>query len=299
MRMKSQWIWVVRAGMLCFLVAMGVTSAIQLREKEQQRSAQSSLLPKVEAAEQEEHVLTTGTMIREFGAQDSRPMLVLSSSAAPTGKKAYLTFDDGPSLNTRRILHILQISGIKATFFVIGKTDPDSLALYKAIADEGHALGNHTFSHRYNSVYASVPAFKQDVEKLNQLLEQTAGVRPSILRFPGGSNNRMGWKSGGRHIMAKIAREMSNSGYQYFDWNVSSTDAASAVQPLSDIISSVKAGSQGKQQIIVLMHDMDAKTTTVEALPEVIRYLKNQGFAFDVLTKSSFNYHFLEPEALR
>lgn len=210
-------------------------------------------------------------------------------------KTAYLTFDDGPSRSTSKILDVLRAHKVKATFFVVGKTSEESKALYKQIAEEGHALGNHTYSHDYRKVYASVAAFKQDVERLNDLLEETAGVRPSIIRFPGGSNNHLSRKSGGRQIMPNIAREMSNIGYQYFDWNVSSTDAAAPVQDKELIIHSVKANSDGKRDIIVLMHDMDAKRTTVEALPSVISYLKEQGYSFRTLKRDSFTYQFLKP----
>jgi peptidoglycan-N-acetylglucosamine deacetylase len=211
------------------------------------------------------------------------------------GKIAYLTFDDGPSRSTPRILAALREQGVKATFFVVGKVSEESKALYRQMAEEGHALGNHTYSHDYRKIYSSVEAFRQDVERLNDLLEETAGVRPTILRFPGGSNNHLSRKSGGRQIMPNIAREMSKSGYQYFDWNVSSTDAAAPVQDKEMIIYSVKANSDNKNEIIILMHDMDAKTTTVEALPEVIRYLKEQGYAFRTLEKTGFTFQFLKP----
>jgi peptidoglycan-N-acetylglucosamine deacetylase len=214
--------------------------------------------------------------------------------AAPS-KTAYLTFDDGPSRSTPKILEVLREHHVKATFFVVGKTSEESRSLYKEIVEEGHTLGNHTFSHDYKKVYASVASFKQEVERLNDLLEETAGVRPDILRFPGGSNNHLSRKSGGRQIMPNIAREMSNVGYQYFDWNVSSTDAAAPVQDKELIIHSVKANSDGKKDIIVLMHDMDAKRTTVEALPSVIRYLKEQGYDFRTLKRDSFTYQFLKP----
>ncbi|MCD1258715.1 polysaccharide deacetylase [Paenibacillus athensensis] len=216
--------------------------------------------------------------------------------AQPQGPRtAYLTFDDGPSGSTRKILDILKQHEVKATFFVVGSETAEARALYRRINAEGHALGNHTYSHDYRSIYKSAEAFKRDVARLDRLLEETVGVRPDIFRFPGGSNNHLSRKSGGPGIMKTLAREMTASGYTYFDWNVSSTDAAAPVQDRELIIQSVLGASRGKRSIIVLMHDNTFKTTTLEALPVVIRELKQRGFRFDKLTSSSFAYRFLEP----
>lgn len=215
--------------------------------------------------------------------------------APPGNKIAYLTFDDGPSNSTRKILHILKTYGVTATFFVIGTETSEGKSLYKEIAAAGHALGNHTYSHNYNRIYKSPEAFMNDVRKLDQLLEETVGYRPDILRFPGGSNNHLSRKSGGMGVMSKVAAEVKEQGYQYFDWNVSSTDAAAPVQDRDMIIDSVLSASKGKKRIIVLMHDNTYKTTTLEALPIVIQNLKAAGFRFEKLQKSSFTFQFLGP----
>jgi peptidoglycan/xylan/chitin deacetylase (PgdA/CDA1 family) len=219
-----------------------------------------------------------------------------ATSSASGRKTAYLTFDDGPSALTERILTILRRYDVKATFFVIGTTTKEGKALYKRISDEGHVIGNHTFSHDYRSLYRSPGAFRADVEKLDKLLEETTGRKPDILRYPGGSNNKLGRHSGGRNIMRRVVREMRDAGYQYFDWNVSSTDAAAPVQDRDMIIASVLGASKGKRDVIVLMHDNTYKTTTVEALPTIIEGLRKQGFTFDVLRKSSFTFQFLKPD---
>ncbi|NQX70967.1 polysaccharide deacetylase [Paenibacillus alba] len=217
-------------------------------------------------------------------------------ASPPTeGKIAYLTFDDGPSENTRKILRVLKSFGVHATFFVVGSDTAEGRSLYKEIAAAGHALGNHSYSHDYNRIYKSPEAFMKDVHKLDQLLEETVGYRPDILRFPGGSNNHLSWKPGGKGIMSKVARVVKDEGYQYFDWNVSSTDAAAPVQDRDMIIDAVTSASRGKKSIIVLMHDSTYKTTTLEALPIVIGKLQAAGFRFDKLNKSSFTFQFLTP----
>ncbi|MBU7319425.1 polysaccharide deacetylase family protein [Paenibacillus oleatilyticus] len=247
--------------------------------------------------DEEERVLSGFQMIAEYAA---KPYAILGTDPPSTErgsrkKKAYLTFDDGPSRQTRHILRILREKGVKATFFVTGKSSPELKSYYKLIVNEGHSLGNHTYSHNYGYIYSSIAAYRKDTEKLNDLLARTVGVRPDIFRFPGGSDNHLSRKAGGRHIMAKIAREMTNIGYQYFDWNVSSTDAAAVTLPKQDILASVRSNSRGKNQIIVLMHDDDHKTTTVEALPDAIDWLKKQEYKFETLSKSSFVFQFLHP----
>ncbi|WP_165972137.1 polysaccharide deacetylase family protein [Paenibacillus piri] len=237
-----------------------------------------------------------GETTPQDGTSPSRASKPPADSTYPVkGKVAYLTFDDGPSRSTPRILSILREHGVKATFFVIGKTSEESKQQLRNIVAQGHALGNHTFSHDYKQIYKSADSFKADVDKLDRFLMETVGIKPEVLRYPGGSNNQLSWRTGGRNVMKIITREMSKNGIPYFDWNVSSTDAAAPVQDKQSIIESVKTNSAGKPNIIVLMHDMDLKTTTVEALPTVIAYLKNQGYRFDVLSKSSFTYQFLKP----
>ncbi|RKN86214.1 polysaccharide deacetylase family protein [Paenibacillus ginsengarvi] len=214
------------------------------------------------------------------------------NGAAATSKTAYLTFDDGPSENTEPIIDILRRFNVKATFFVIGDPSQKGRMLYRKIAENGHVIGNHTYTHDYSVVYKSVAGFKRDVEKLDELLEQSTGRRPEILRFPGGSNNRQARKYGGARIMSDVIAAMGKDHVSYFDWNVSSTDAALSVQKREEIVEAVRQGALGKPNIIVLFHDMDKKNTTVEALPEIIQNLKEQGYRFDVLSKDSVAIRF-------
>lgn len=217
-----------------------------------------------------------------------------STPASNRGKVAYLTFDDGPSNVTPRVLDTLKRHQVKATFFVIGNTTPQGIALYKRIVSEGHAIGNHSFSHNYREIYKSVSAFQRDIDKLNKLLEQTIQYRPDILRFPGGSNNTVSYRAGGRYIMNKITSDITERGYQYFDWNVNSTDASPGKRTKADIVASVKKQAANHGQIIVLLHDGPGRWSTAEALPEIISYLKSRGYRFEKLNKSAFTWHFLD-----
>lgn len=246
--------------------------------------------------------LTTLEMTASYAAQPYRPLALAApapaqpqADSAESGKVAYLTFDDGPSRNTGAILRILKEEGVRATFFVIGRDDAEGIQRYKDIAADGHVLGNHTYSHRYDKVYRSAQAFENDVEALGNLLEKTVGHRPDLLRFPGGSNNHPSRHYGGTGVMRELARRMTDKGFVYYDWNVSSTDAAAVTCRASDILQAVKTNSEGKRQAVILLHDADAKTTTVEALPGIIRYLKLQGYAFAGLDRRVGSFQFLKP----
>ncbi|OON98943.1 MAG: hypothetical protein ATN35_02745 [Epulopiscium sp. Nele67-Bin004] len=201
----------------------------------------------------------------------------------PGQKYAYLTFDDGPSNNTIKILDYLLEQDIKATFFVIevpGRED-----VYKRIIDEGHAIGVHSSTHIYADIYQNVDTYFADIENLAEVIKQyTDGYEADILRFPGGSNNTVSLKFGGPDIMSDLKVAVEDWGYIYFDWNVDSLDASASVQDKDVIVNAVLSQSSKLEQPVILMHDSAAKTTTAEALPEIVEGLKAQGFLFEKLT---------------
>lgn len=204
-------------------------------------------------------------------------------SAEP--KYAYLTFDDGPSQNTIEILDFLKANRIKATFFVIGNEEMDHV--YKRIVDEGHTIAIHSETHDYSQIYQNVDTFMQDMNALSDRIEKVTGVRPKIMRFPGGSNNTVSHRYGGEDIMDKIITRVNQEGYKYFDWNVDSMDASATRQSKEVIVESVLKGASGKESAIILMHDAPAKSTTVDALPEIVEGLRKQGFIFKAMTEET------------
>ncbi len=205
-------------------------------------------------------------------------------------KYAYLTFDDGPSNNTSIILDFLKANQIKATFFVIGNEKFDEV--YKRIVEEGHTLALHTNTHKYDEIYTSVNAFLEDIDTLSDHLEEVTGVKPDILRFPGGSNNTISVRYGGSDIMKQVIAEIEKQGLHYFDWNVDSSDASLKYPPKDLIVNSVLEGAEGKNRAFVLMHDATIKTTTVDALPEIVEGLRKQGFILDRITSDTVPVQF-------
>lgn len=202
-----------------------------------------------------------------------------------TKKVAYLTFDDGPSSNTIKILDILDKYDVKATFFVIGKSGRDKE--YKAIVDRGHTIALHSYSHNYAKVYASEKAFWNEMNKVSDKIYSVTGVRTKILRFPGGSSNTV-YKKYCRGLMAKLKKSVPAKGYYYHDWNVSSGDASGNNISKYKIIANIKNGCKNKTTVNILMHDTgSAKRTTVEALPAIIEYLLAQGYDIQPITEDS------------
>lgn len=206
---------------------------------------------------------TDGTDTESGGSEDKEAV-----------RKIYLTFDDGPSVNTDEILDILKEYDIKATFFVVGKTDAGSEAAYKRIVEEGHTLAMHSYSHKYDEIYESKEAFVSDLTQLQEYLYGITGVWPRIYRFPGGSSNTVS-----KVEMSELIRYLTNMGIVYYDWNVASGDAVSRTLSVETIVANCMNGINKQTESVVLLHDAANKKTTVEALPEIIEQVLAQGDA--------------------
>lgn len=184
-------------------------------------------------------------------------------------RKVYLTFDDGPSSNTGRILDILAEYNVKATFFVVGKEEEEYQPLYKRIVDEGHTLGMHSYSHKYNEIYRSVESYAQDMGRLQEFLYDTTGVWCRICRFPGGSSNTTGMVD-----MHELIDYLDEQDITYFDWNISSGDASGEYISTDAILHNCLAKLSEYGEAIILMHDASNKNTTVDALPTLIERIQ-------------------------
>lgn len=187
-------------------------------------------------------------------------------------KTVYLTFDDGPSSNTDQILDILKQYDVKATFFVVGKTDEASVRAYQRIVEEGHTLAMHSYSHKYEEIYESKEAFAKDLNSLQEYLYEVTGVWPRIYRFPGGSSNTVS-----KVDMQELIQYLTDIGITYFDWNVASGDAVSRTLPVDTIVNNCLTGIEKQKESVILMHDASNKSTTVEALPQIIEAIMEQG----------------------
>lgn len=182
--------------------------------------------------------------------------------------KVYLTFDGGPDENTNEILDVLAKYNVKATFFVIGSESDEMKAVYRRIVDEGHTLGMHSYSNSYSTIYSSSDSFGKDVTKLNAYLKKVTGEKSQYYRFPGGSNNEIS-----NVDMSEFIHVLNEKKITYFDWNVSAGDSASDYS-VQDIVTNVTEGVSKYKTSVVLLHDGDDKSTTVEALGPLIKALQ-------------------------
>ena len=190
----------------------------------------------------------------------------------------YLTFDDGPNSGTTNvILDILKEEGVKATFFVTNN-GPDELI--KREFDEGHTVALHTASHDYSIVYASDESYFNDLYSVQNRVKRITGQESKIIRFPGGASNTISRRySNG--IMSRLTREVVNRGFKYYDWNISSGDAGSTTLA-SGVYSNVVNSLRHDRVNMVLMHDI--KPYTRDAIRDIIRYGKNNGYRFEKIT---------------
>lgn len=202
-------------------------------------------------------------------------------------KIVYLTFDDGPSANTEKILDILDKYDAKATFFVTGNNQQYNY-LIKEAYERGHTIGLHSYCHNYDEIYQSATAYFQDLDKIGQMVKEEIGFVPKFIRFPGGSSNAVS-KKYNQGIMTVLTKQVIQHGYQYYDWNCGTGDAEANHVLTQKIITTATSASDNN--LVMLAHDTQAKSTTVEALPQIIEYYKEKGYTFKAINDQSYVPH--------
>jgi len=211
----------------------------------------------------------------------SAPSSPSSASAAPADANrptVYLTFDDGPSPLTDRVLAILRQQKIAATFFVLGQQAeryPDEL---RAIVQAGHAVGNHTYNHNYKELYGTgFRSFADQITRTEQIIRRTAGVQTRLVRAPGGTYG---------NFDALYFGALRQAGYVVFDWNVDSGDSKRRGVPASEIVRGATDARLGGD-LIVLLHDGPGHAETVKALPAIISFYRKHGYRFAPLSAAT------------
>lgn len=204
----------------------------------------------------------------------------------PVNGTIYLTFDDGPSGYTGALLDVLKKYNVRATFFVTNSGSDDMiLREYQ----EGHAVGLHTATHNYAYIYQNMDTFFEDLYSVQERVRRITGYTSTLMRFPGGSSNTVSaLYDGGQRIMSKLVNAVTEKGFTYFDWNISSGDAGGAYTAdmvYNNVIRQLGNGGS----YVVLQHDI--KGFSVDAVESIIQYGLSRGYAFDKLTPSSFTAH--------
>lgn len=204
-------------------------------------------------------------------------------TVTPSGNVIYLTFDDGPSYYTPKLLEILEKYNVKATFFVVNS---DYVHLIEDIVAGGHAIGIHSVTHDYSEIYSSADAFFEDLLTMQQIIYEECGVKTYLMRFPGGSSNTVSRFNPG--VMTYLTQAVEDMGFCYFDWNVDSNDAGGA-RDWEDVYDNVKKGAQNRRISIVLQHDN--KGFSIDAVEKLIRWALDNGYRFLPLDMTSPTAH--------
>ena len=203
-------------------------------------------------------------------------------------KTIYLTFDDGPSHLTSQILDILKEENVPATFFVTAKQIDKYSNEIKRMQEENHTIALHTSTHIYSYIYSSEENYFKDLNNIRTKVFNITGIKSRIIRLPGGSSNTVS-KKYSPGIITKITNKLTENDFYYYDWNIDSEDASGNISKESiyqNVTHRIHNGTN-----IILMHDAPAKQTTVEALKDIIKYAKNNGYTFAKITKKTPQIH--------
>lgn len=202
-------------------------------------------------------------------------------------KQAFLTFDDGPSKNTKEVLAILEQYGIPATFFVIGnQIDENTEDVVRQAVSQGCLIGVHTYCHKAEEIYNSAQSCYDDILEAKERIETLLKKPVTFYRFPWGSSNCY-VSSYKKEIIGMLEKD----GLEYADWNVSGEDSVG--RPGADsIISHVKKNYQAAKDPVILLHDSAINKETVKALPVIIELFLSEGYTFDTLDNRREPCHF-------
>ncbi|WP_300262421.1 polysaccharide deacetylase family protein [Clostridium sp.] len=209
------------------------------------------------------------------------------------GKYVFLTFDDGPSNSTEKILNILKEKDVHATFFVLGTSiekDSKRQDYLKEELKNGNAIANHSYSHDFKKLYPgnklNIDYFMEEFNKTNDIMKGILGEEfdCKVIRMPGGYGTRKYYKD---PYLKEFDNVLQKNGIVNVDWNALDGDAEGKPYSTEEMLNYVKKTSKGKNHVVILMHDAAGKEKTVEILPQIIDYYKNEGYEFKVI-KNTF-----------
>ncbi|MGV1023437.1 polysaccharide deacetylase family protein [Clostridium perfringens] len=209
------------------------------------------------------------------------------------GKYVFLTFDDGPSNSTEKILNTLKDKDVHGTFFVLGSSiekDSKRQEYLKEELKSGNAIANHSYSHDFKKLYPgnklNIDYFMDEFNKTNDIMQSILGGEFDcrVLRMPGGYGTRKYYKD---PSLKEFDNTLQENGIINVDWNALDGDAEGKPYSTEEMLNYVKKTSKGKNHVVILMHDAAGKEKTVEILPQIIDYYKNEGYDFKVIKNTS------------
>lgn len=198
-------------------------------------------------------------------------------------KVLYLTFDDGPSIITNKLLDTLKQCNVKATFFVVGKEIIGREDMLKRIYTEGHSIGLHTYSHDFKKIYKSPEAFIKEMKDTNELVVKLTGSSTNLVRFPGGSS---------KHLNENLLEKLHENNFKVYDWDSSLEDGVNGDLSIDQLFCNSKKHSNKYCNIILLMHCNSNNLNTVKALPKIIEYYRACGYELRPISKDTPEYYY-------
>ena len=271
LKIKLAIIIVIILIMMIFIANYSI-NIIKANKMYKQYAEQIALLEQQELEKQEAERQAKIPKLTEKGKEN------IKSIYHSDTKRAFLTFDDGPSSVTNTILDVLKQENVKATFFVLGSRVEAKPDVVKRIYDEGHYIANHGYSHVYESIYASPQAVLDEYNKCNEVVKNAIGVpeyNSHLFRFPGGL-------TGGKYaeIKSQANELLEQNDIVHVDWNALNGDAETNDLSIDFELARLQETTKNKNSVVILMHDAPVKKVTAEALPQIISYLREQGYEF-------------------
>ncbi len=242
----------------------------------EESSPETEVFPVIESDETE----TPTEKETEVSSEEPKEMPAEENTEQPPAEKepekvVYLTFDDGPSKWTEQFLDVLDAHDAKATFFMQGSNlkKEHLQESVKRATQEGHYIGGHSMTHNYQALYTNQQFVPEMIETLD-LIHKITGTTPRLVRPPYGSAPGL---NGGQ-----IRKQLAEANIKIWDWTIDSHDWELPGNP-SQIVQNIKRDTTSNKEI-VLMHE---KSQTLEALPEVLNFFKDQGYVFGVYNDAS------------
>ncbi|MBE7055703.1 MAG: hypothetical protein E7392_06295 [Ruminococcaceae bacterium] len=201
--------------------------------------------------------------------------------AKDSGKIAYITFDDGPTLNTPDIVKTLEEYNAKATFFVLEERIVMYPDFIKQIEHSGSALGLHGVSHS-EAIYYTATSPLEEMEKTNKALKSVLGKGSKLVRVPFGSSYR---------LTKQQADILKKNGYIIWDWNVDPRDSVGTIIPEKVMANLRRDLIRCTTSPVILLHD---RKSTAKLLPHILKYLSDEGYTMMPISEKQTAYNFVK-----